>query len=127
VRTAYTWSRFRYVDDPEFGDNDLPGAARHIARAELRYDHPTGMWVAPNVEWSPATYFVDSANTVRNDKYTALNLKGGYDWERWGVYVEGANLTDRVYSPSVVVDAANGRFFEPANGRSLYVGLRFHF
>jgi iron complex outermembrane recepter protein len=127
VRTVYTWSRFRYVDDPEFGDNLLPGAARHVARAELRYGHPRGAWIAPNVEWSPATYFVDSANSVRNDSYATLNLKAGYDWERWGLYVEGTNLTDRVYSPSVVVDAANGRFFEPATGRSIYGGLRWHF
>ncbi len=127
LRTAYTWSRFRYVDDPDFGDNDLPGAIRHIARAELRYDHPRGMWVAPSVEWSPATFFVDSANTVRNDKYAALHLKAGYDWASFGIYVEGANLTDRVYSPSVQVDSGDGRFFEPANGRSIYGGIRWHY
>jgi outer membrane receptor protein involved in Fe transport len=83
--------------------------------------------LCPNVEWSPATYFVDSANAVRNDKYAAVNVKAGYDWERWGLYFEATNLTDRIYSPSVVVDADNGRFFEPANGRSVYGRLRWHF
>lgn len=77
-RSAYTWSRFRFVGDPTFGDNFLAGAPRHHLRAEVRYD-TRGFWVAPNLEWSPQTYFVDSANTTRNDKYAVLNLKAGYE------------------------------------------------
>ncbi|MGH9914388.1 MAG: TonB-dependent receptor domain-containing protein, partial [Pyrinomonadaceae bacterium] len=77
--TAYTLSQFRFVDDNSFGDNYIPGAPRHLLRSELRYDHPSGLWIAPNIDWSPASYFVNSANTDRNDKYAVLNLKGGYD------------------------------------------------
>ena len=44
-RTAYTWSRFVFVDDPVFNGNDLPGAPEHYIRSELRYDHPVGFWV----------------------------------------------------------------------------------
>jgi hypothetical protein len=40
ARTAYTFSRFRYIDDPTYFNNHLPGAPRHIVRSELRYDHP---------------------------------------------------------------------------------------
>ena len=38
ARTSYTWSRFVFVDDPNFGDNDLPGAPRPLPprRAPLR-------------------------------------------------------------------------------------------
>ena len=36
ARAAYTWSRFTFVDDVNFDDNDLPGAPRHFLRAELR-------------------------------------------------------------------------------------------
>ncbi|MCI0739829.1 MAG: TonB-dependent receptor [Gemmataceae bacterium] len=125
-RTAYTWSRFRFVDDPDFGDNFLAGAPRHHLRAELRYES-RGFWLAPNIEWSPETYFVDSANTTRNDKFAVLNLKAGYDWRRVSLYFEAANLTDRDYSGSVQVDNALGRYIEPANGRSVYGGLRWRY
>ena len=69
ARLAYTWSRFVYVDDPVFGDNDLPGAPSHFITAELRYDHASGFWIAPGVEIVPRGYFVDSANTTRTPAY----------------------------------------------------------
>lgn len=125
--TAYTLSQFRFVDDINFGDNYIPGAPRHLLRSELRYDHPSGLWVAPNIDWSPATYFVNSANTDSNDKYAVLNIKGGYDWQRVGIYFEAANLTDRHYSASVQVDSDQARYFEPASGRSVYIGLRLRY
>jgi len=33
------------------------------------------------------------------------------------------NLFNRLYSPSVTVNAARGKFFEPAAGRTLYLGV----
>jgi iron complex outermembrane receptor protein len=131
-RLAYTWSRFRFVNDPVFGNNHLPGAPQHLLRSELRYSHPRGFWVAPNLDWSPARYFVNSANTAVNTSYVVLNLKAGYDWTTGrdmfaSFYFEAANLTDRNYSGSVQVDNALGRFFEPANGRSVYAGVNWRF
>lgn len=87
-RTAYTFSDFRFTEDPNFDGNYIPGAPRHLVRSELRYDHPRGFWVALNADWSPAAYFVDSANTIRNDGYAVFNLKAGYDRRRFGVYFE---------------------------------------
>ncbi len=131
-RLAYTWSRFRYVDDPSFGGNALPGAPRHLLRSEIRYTHPRGFWVAPNLDWSPARYFVNSLNTVANTAYAVLNLKAGFDWSasqnlRTSFYLEASNLTNRKYSASVQVDNALGRFFEPSDGRALYAGLSWRF
>lgn len=122
---AYTWSDFTFVDGPVFGDNELPGAPEHLVRGELRYEHPGGAWVAPGVDWSPAAYFLDSANTVANDPYLALSLRGGLDWRELGIFAEARNLTGERYSPSAQVDAADGRFFEPAPGLSLSLGVRW--
>jgi iron complex outermembrane receptor protein len=125
-RAAYTWSRFRFVDDAAFGDNQIPGAPRHYLRTELRYD-AHGFWLAPNLEWSPSSYFVNSTNTARNSSYAVLSLKAGYDWRKVGFYLEAANLADRKYSGSVQVDNAVGRYLEPSNGRSVYGGLRWRY
>lgn len=41
------------------------------------------------------------------------------------LFAAGQNLTNRNFSQSVQVDNAAGNFFEPADGRSFYAGLRW--
>ncbi len=54
-------------------------------------------------------------------------MRAGYDYKPWklGVFFEARNLTDVTYASSVVVDAANKRFFEPGDGRAFYGGLEW--
>jgi iron complex outermembrane receptor protein len=129
ARLAYTFSRFVFVGDPTFGNNDIPGAPRHFIRSELRYDHASGAWFAPNVEIVPKGYFVDSPNTVRTPDYALVGIRMGYDHKptNLGVFFEARNLADKHYVSSVVVDSANGRFFEPGDGRAFYGGVSWRF
>jgi iron complex outermembrane receptor protein len=129
LRAAYTFSRFVFVDDANFGNNDLPGVPRHFLRTELRYDHASGFWLAPNVETVPHGYFVNSDNTARTQAYTAVGTRLGYTYKPWqlSVFFEGRNLGNVTYTSSVVVDDANRRFFEPADGRAFYGGLEWRF
>jgi iron complex outermembrane recepter protein len=129
VRGAYTFSRFVFVDDVNFRNNDLPGAPRHALRGEVRYDHVSGFWLAPNVEVVPHGYYVNSENNARTQAYTAFGTRVGYTYKPWqlSAFVEGRNLTNATYTSSVVVDAANRRFFEPADGRAFYGGLEWRF
>jgi iron complex outermembrane receptor protein len=122
ARLAYTWSRFVFVDDPAFDDNDLPGAPAHMLNAELRYDHASGFWIAPGVEVVPRGYFVDSANTTRTPAYTLVNLTAGFEYKRWGlrVLLEGRNLADTRFVSAVAVDDANRNYFYPGDGRAFY-------
>jgi len=124
-RAAYTWSRFVFVDDPSFGDNDIPGAPRHFLRAELRWDHPSGFWLAPNVELVPEGYVVNSTNRNRTPAYELGGVRMGYDYKPWNlsIFFEGKNLADTPWVSSVVVDSATGRFFEPGDGRAFYGGI----
>jgi iron complex outermembrane receptor protein len=124
-RAAYTWSRFVFVDDANFGNNDLPGAPRHFVRGELRYDHSSGVWFAPNVEWVPQGYFVNSENLNRTSPYELVGVRMGYDYKPWNlsVFFEGRNLANVNYVSSVQADNANARFFEPGDGRAFYGGV----
>jgi iron complex outermembrane receptor protein len=126
-RNAYTFARYTFRGDPSYGNNWLPGQPRHLVRSELRYEHPAGFWLAPNLDWSPETYFVDSANTATNFSYAVMNVKAGYDLHALSFFVEAANLVDKNYSASVQVDAADLRFYEPANRRSAFGGVRWSF
>jgi iron complex outermembrane recepter protein len=127
ARTSYTWSRFVFVDDVNFGTNDLPGAPRHFVLAELRYDHTCGFWIAPAVEVVPHGYYVNSENNARTQAYTLFNLRVGYDYKPWnlGVFFEARNLTDVTYSSSVQVDSSNRRFYEPGDARAYYGGVQW--
>ena len=127
LRLAYTLARYRFVDDPEYEGNEIPGAPEHHFQAELRYHHPSGFSLAPKLEWVPASYFINSTNDASNGSWATLGLRAEYELARLGltVFAAGENLTDRRYSASVQVDNAAGRAFEPADGRAFYAGFRW--
>ena len=125
AHVAYTWSRFKFVDDPSFNNNWLPGAPEHFIRAELRYDHLSGVWVAPGMESVPKRYFVNNENTLRTLSYTLVNVRAGWEYKPWqlGVFFEARNLANKQYISSVVVNDPTGRSFEPGDGRAFYGGV----
>jgi iron complex outermembrane receptor protein len=127
LRLAYTFAQYRFVDDPEFGDNEIPGAPEHHVQTELQYRHPSGFSLTPRFEWVPASYFINSANTESNEGWATLGLRAEWEFDRLGLtaFAAGHNLTDERYSASVQVDNGAGRSFEPADGRSFYLGLRW--
>ncbi len=127
ARVAYTFGRFTYVDDSSYSGKDIPGAPRHYVNAEITYKHPSGFSFAPTFEWVPQAYYVNSENTVKNDAWSNFGFRAEWAAERLGAtaFVAGQNLADRVYSQSVQVDNAAGKFFEPADRRSFIAGLRF--
>jgi iron complex outermembrane recepter protein len=127
LRGSYTYSNFRFRRDQSFTGNHLPGVPPHMFNGEVRYTHRSGYWVAPNIEWLPQGYYVNSSNTERTDKYSVLNLKAGKSWENFSLYMEASNLLDRKYSGTVQVDVESGRYYETSAGRSAYVGLRYKF
>jgi iron complex outermembrane receptor protein len=127
-RQAYTWSRFTFDGDPTYGDNALAGLPEHSLRAELAWEHPSGFYGGPQLEWVPDGYPVDQANTLFADSYTLVGMRGGYRAKSgWGVFVDGRNLTDETYAATTgVIADARGRDsaqFLPGDGRSVYAGL----
>jgi iron complex outermembrane recepter protein len=127
ARLAYTFARYRFMRDSIYQGNEIPGAPRHHVQAQLRLEHRSGLAVTPSLEWVPSAYFVDSGNTASNDSWATLGLRAEYTVPRLGLtaFAAGQNLTDTRYAASVQVDNATGRSFEPAEGRSFYVGFQW--
>ena len=126
LRTSYTFARYTFVEDPNYKGNDIPGAPRQVLSAEIKYAHPSGFSIAPSVEWIPQSYFLDSPNTVKNNGWTNLSIRA--DWTTaYGMtlFAAGQNLANRSFSQSAQVDNAAGKYYEPADGRSFYAGLRW--
>ncbi|MGN6286040.1 MAG: TonB-dependent receptor family protein [Afipia sp.] len=127
LNVAYTYNDFRFDNDPTFGNNQLPGAPRHMLRAELLYRNANGFYIGPNVEWVPLAYYADSANTLATDAYAVYGLKAGVDNGQYSMYVEARNIANTAYIASTsIIDraTANSPLFEPGTGRAVYAGVR---
>jgi len=129
LRLAYTFSDFRFDNDRVYRDTDIPGAPRHLLRAELRYSHASGWYAGPNVEWVPEGYYVDNANSLKTDPYALLGAKAGYDFGNGlKMFVDGRNLLDKAYISNAGVAATattSSALFNPGDGRAVYAGLEY--
>lgn len=127
VRLAYTYARNTFVEDSTFDGNDIPGQPQHVLNAEVKYRHPSGWSIAPTAEWAPKAYYINSANTQENIGWLNLGARAEFSPANTGltVFVGAQNLTNRINSPSVQVDNAALRSFEPGDKRSFYAGARW--
>lgn len=143
-RAAYTWL------DAFFGDayagaggaqvaagNRLPGTARHVAQLALDYA-PTAAWQLGATLDISGKVFANDVNSEAAPGFAVVGLRAGYTLghhatagasaaPRWQVWARLDNLLDRRYAGSLIVNDGNGRFFEPAAGRRIMVGLRAQF
>jgi iron complex outermembrane receptor protein len=128
-RAAYTYSHFTLDHDPLYGNNTLPGVPEHFLRAETLYHHPSGISFGPNVEWSPEASPIDLTNSEYTDSYAIVGARAYWESEdkNLNIYIEGRNLFDTNYiaTSNVVPDAsgADGRYFYPGEGRSIFAGF----
>ena len=140
TRVAYTWSRYKITDDVRAGGaagpnvliakdgNTVAGAPEHSLNMEVRYDHPGGWWIAPNVEWSLSGFYTDYQNTIKNPSYALINLRSGWSIdEHWTLFAEGRNLTNKTYAGAVVVNDQFNRFANPGLGISAFGGVEYKF
>ena len=134
LRQTYAWSDFRFDGDSAYGDNRLPVVPEHLYRAELRYDHPAGWFVAPSLEWSVSDTYVDYANTLKAPSYAIWSLGAGWRGpDGVSLFVEARNLADERYisNVSAVTDArapgVSTAVFYPGEGRSVFGGVSWAF
>ncbi len=131
LRQTWTWSDFRFDGDVQYGDNRLPIVPEHFYRAELRYQSPTGWFVAPSVEWSASDITVDYRNTTTAPSYAVFNLNAGWTvTDDVQVLVDVRNLADEAYVSNVqaaILAAPATAAYWPGDGRSVFAGLTVAF
>ena len=127
VRTAYTWSLFKFTDDVHGGGvgtqkflvakdgNRVPGAPRApTCRGNTAMTIRRDFLSRRILNGSSAGYYVDSLNTAKNSAYFIANLKAGYNYSKnLSIFAEGRNLSDQTYAGAVVVNDSLGRYFNP--------------
>lgn len=105
--------------------NRIPGVARDSAFAALAWAPAEG-WRASMELRTLGPVPVNDANTDAAPRHAVAGASVGYLLHVGGwalnAFVRGDNLFDRRYAGSVIVNESNGRYFEPAPGRSWLAG-----
>ncbi|WP_241672990.1 TonB-dependent receptor family protein [Lacisediminimonas profundi] len=107
--------------------NRLPGVPLHALAAEVSMRHHGRMQSALEMRVESKTW-VNDINSDAAPAFAVFNLRTGIELPagrgRTMLFARIDNLLDRRYAGSVIVNDGNGRFYEPAPGRSFFVGLR---
>ena len=132
---AWTWLDARFTEPFLSGTPPvavrsgakLPGVPKSVLHAELAWRHAaTGFHAAAELHAS-SKVFVNEANTDAAAGYAVASLRAGFEQRRdsWRIreFVRVDNVGDHRYAGSVIVAEARGRFFEPAPGRTVLVGV----
>ncbi|MFT5533040.1 MAG: iron complex outermembrane receptor protein [Burkholderiaceae bacterium] len=134
TRVAYTWldASFReaYTTSPGTriaADNRLPGAPEHSLYTEVVYQMNDALSAGLDMR-AESKVFVNDINSAAAPGYAVLNARTGYAFKvgAANLFLFGRinNLLDKQYAGSVIVNDGNGRFYEAAAGRQVFVGLR---
>ena len=101
--------------------NRIPGTAQSMTALEMAWQPARGWRAGVELRRSSRVY-VNDANSEAAPSFTTLALHAGYmfDVRRWSLSITARvdNALDRGYAGSVIVNEGNGRYFEPAPGRS---------
>lgn len=113
-------------DTPVQAGTRIPGVPRSTGYAALKYGGEHGWQAGLDMNAMGATS-VNDLGTESAPGYALFGLSGGYVFDEgpWRVntFARVDNLADRHVIGSVIVNDGNGRYYEPAPGRSFLVGV----
>lgn len=137
---AWTWSsalslnRFQFREYADaggehFDGNRMPGLPREQLFVEA--DWRDGPWFVTVDALHVGSRYADNANTEKVGSQTTLNLRAGRYWQQGGTraeaFVAANNLLDADNVDNIRINAAGGRYYEPAPGLTLMAGVRMYF
>lgn len=133
---SYTWADYRFRDFTDFEGNDfagnrLPGLPRNEVFLAADWRGDGGRFAAVELRHVGGV-FADNANDEAVDSYNLVNVRAGQDWragtgEALRAWIGIDNLFAEEYFANVRVNAAGGRFFEPAPERLVRAGVELTF
>lgn len=126
---SYSYSDFTFreyvVGANDFSGNTIPGVPNQQFQGYATWT--VRGWSATLEGITAGSAFLDDANSARSSGYEVINARvtGHIPIGRVSLVpvVALSNLFDRTYAGSIVTNAAAGRYYEPAPGRTIYAGL----
>lgn len=126
---SYAFNHYRFKEyernGQDFSGNPVTGVPAHVASAGV--DVRVKNWYSNLTAQYVGALSLKDDNTEKADSYTTLSFRTGFKTTFGKTKIEffagGDNLFDTLYSLGHDINANAGRYFNPAPGRSLYVGL----
>jgi iron complex outermembrane receptor protein len=107
----------------------IPGLPRERLTLQARWGGDTG-WTAGVEAQAVGRVPVANTNDERAAGYGVVDASVGYGFQGGALagraFLAVENAFDRRYAGSVIVNESNGRYYEPASGRTWLVGLELH-
>jgi iron complex outermembrane receptor protein len=107
--------------------NKIPGVPANSVYGELGWSYvPLGFATAVEARWVDKV-FTSDLNDEAAQSYTLVNLRGSLEQKLGGwklsEFARVDNIFDEKYVGSVIVNASNGQFYEPAPGTNYTIGM----
>ena len=132
---AASWIDGRFVEGFAFvaqnqtrivaAGNRIPGVPRSDVFAEIEWRSGDGRWSSALESRMVGAIAVDDRNTDAAERHARIAWRG--QWRAhdsgWHAFWRIDNLFDRRYAGSVIVNEANGRYFEPGAGHGFSLGV----
>lgn len=143
VNAAWTYSdfRFRRYSFSTAGQTftldgrEVPGVPKHWFHLTVQARPPLahGAWAEIEQTYSSSYLVGDTVSLTAASSRAApwwattvrLGWEGNVGRTRLAPFLGVNNIFNRSYVASVVINAARGRYYEPAPGRNMYVGVSF--
>jgi iron complex outermembrane recepter protein len=123
---AYTYSDFRFIADENHDGNRVPGIPEHRLAAGIRYEIPGGLFLGSTV-MRVGSYYLNDANSDRHESYTLVSAYAGYNRRAVTIRFSVENLFDERYASYVRTNEAQRRYFEPGDGRGVFLGIEVRY
>jgi iron complex outermembrane receptor protein len=105
----------------------IPGTARDQLFTRLQWQRGAWLFAAEGIAVGPVT--VNDSGSESAPGHALLHVEIAREWNRGGgrlrAFARLDNLLDKASIGSVIVNEGNARYYEPAPGRSLWLGLQW--
>jgi iron complex outermembrane receptor protein len=143
VNVSWTYSNYRYRDysfvtgtvTHTLDGRAIPGVPQNWLNMVLRTGKTggtgrtgllSGLWAEIQQTYS-SDFLVSDTDSARTSPWWATNVRVGWEGKagemRLAPFLGVNNAFNHMYVSSVVINAAANRFYEPAPGRNVYLGL----
>ncbi len=126
VQATYTYGNFIFLNNPGHGLK-IPGSPEHQFHLTLGASSTNNLSARIVIE-SASKMWGNNANSVEIDGFFVVDIYlARPNWQvgpmTFHPFIRIHNIFDHQYVRSLVVNAFGGRYFEPAEGRSIQSGL----
>lgn len=130
-RVSGAYSKHEFIDYVEKGlkynGNEMANAPHWIYNSEVWYkpSFAKGLRIGAELQ-HVGSYFVDPQNTTTYKGYNALNLRTGYLFKGFDIWINVLNATNNYYS-YITTKSSFGWSYQLAEPRSFNAGISFDF